>query len=282
MLVNREHPLRPGRAGLCARLIILSILAIVSLFPMYWMILTAFQPRALTLAFPPGFLPSEATVANFKELFARPYIARWTLNSFVYAGTVTALRLLTASLAGYAFAKLAFPGANAVFWFLLIGVMIPFQATLVPLFIIMTRLHLTNTYLGLILPAAASPFSVFLMKQVMQTIPSELFDAARVDGASELALWYRIAIPLAGPGLAFLGIITFVEAWNAFLWPLVITSSLEMRTLQVGLVLLKEEIPLAYGLQMAGATYASFPVTLMFFAFHRFFLRGVTIGAIKG
>lgn len=282
MLVNREHPLRPGRAGLLARLTILSVLAIVSLFPMYWMILTAFQPRALTLAFPPEFLPSDATLANFRELLARPHLIRWTLNSLLYAGSVTALRLLTASLAGYAFAKLRFPGSSAVFWLLLVGIMIPFQATLVPLFIIMTRLHLANTYLGLILPAVASPFSVFLMKQVMQTIPSELFDAARVDGASEPSLWYHVAIPLAGPGLAFLGIITFVEAWNAFLWPLVITSSLEMRTLQVGLVLLKEEIPLAYGLQMAGATYASFPIMIVFFAFHRFFLRGVTIGAIKG
>ena len=145
-----------------------------------------------------------------------------------------------------------------------------------------TRLGLVDTYLGLLLPLMVSPFSIFLMKQFIQTLPTELLDAARVDGAGEARIFWEVVLPLVRPGLAFLGIITFVAQWNAFVWPLVVTRSSGMRTLQVGLVLIREQEPLFFGLHMAAAVLAAIPVIVIFFAFQRYFLRGVTVGALKG
>lgn len=162
------------------------------------------------------------------------------------------------------------------------GLLNAFIAILVPLFIVVVRLGMIDTYWGLILPLIVNPFGVFLMKQFIQTLPSELLDAARVDGASEVQTFWSVVLPLVRPGLAFLGIITFVAQWNVFVWPLVATRSSEMRTLQVGLVLLREEAPLFFGLHMAGAVLAAIPVVIIFFAFQRYFLRGVTVGALKG
>ncbi|WP_342667672.1 carbohydrate ABC transporter permease [Deinococcus frigens] len=153
---------------------------------------------------------------------------------------------------------------------------------LVPLFIMSSRLGLVDSYAGLILPALASPYSVFLMKQFIQTLPSDLIDAVRVDGAHEFTIFTRIILPLIKPGLAFLGIITFIAQWNSFLWPLIITRSAEMRTLQVGLVLLREEVPLSYGVHMAGALLAAIPIVIVFLSSQKYFLRGTTVGAVKG
>lgn len=282
MFVNREHPLRPSRTGAIVTLLLLLILAAITVLPMYWMVLNAIQPESLSIQFPPSFWPSSVTFQHFERLFSRPYFFQWTLNSLIYASAVTVLTLVTASLAGYAYAKLRFPGSKLLFWMYVISMMLPFHTTLIPLFIILTRLGWTDTYAGLILPAVASPFAVFLMKQFIQTLPSELLDSARLDGCSEFQVWRHVVLPLSKPGLAFLGIITFVAHWNDFLWPLVITSSPDMRTLQVGLVLMREEEPLSFALQMAGATYAAIPMILVFFIFQRYFLQGGTVGAMKG
>nr|WP_246350791.1 carbohydrate ABC transporter permease [Deinobacterium chartae] len=185
-------------------------------------------------------------------------------------------------MAGYAFAKIPFAGRTPLFWAYIVAMMLPFQVILVPLFIMSSKLGMIDSYAGLILPALASPYSVFLMKQFIQTLPSELIDAARVDGAHEFKIFWSIILPLIKPGLAFLGIITFIAQWNSFLWPLIITRSAEMRTLQVGLVLLREEVPLSYGLHMAGAVLAALPIIAVFFASQKYFLRGVTVGAVKG
>jgi len=160
--------------------------------------------------------------------------------------------------------------------------MVPGQVTLIPRYILMARMHLTNTYAGLILPSVAAPLGVFLMKQFMQTIPGEIIDAGRIDGASEFGVFTRLIVPLSKPAMAVLGIFTFVGEWNDFLWPLVITNSSEMRTLQVGLAMLQEEVPMAFGTLMAGATYAAIPITLVFLLFQRYFLKGLTVGALKG
>jgi len=162
------------------------------------------------------------------------------------------------------------------------SMMVPGQVTLIPLYILATRMGLQDTYQGLIFPAVAAPFGTFLMKQFLQTLPSEILDAARIDGCSEFGIFHRVVMPLAKPGMAVLAIFTFVEQWNDFLWPLVITNRASMRTLSVGLALVQEEVPLAFNLLMAAATYAAVPMLVVFLAFQRYFLQGVTVGALKG
>ena len=154
--------------------------------------------------------------------------------------------------------------------------------TLVPLFLIMSRLNLLDTYAGLVLPGIAGPFGVFLMKQFISTLPTDLIEAATIDGCGEWLTFMKVILPLAKPGLAVLGIFTFMGQWNQFLWPLIITNSSSMRTLPVGLALLQEELPMQYGLLMAGATYAAIPMIIIFLMFQKYFLRGITVGALKG
>jgi multiple sugar transport system permease protein len=276
-----EHPLRPTRFSVSWQLVLLTFLALLSLLPLYWMVVTALTSSALTVKFPPELFPSNPTLENFRNIISRPNFKFWVFNSGLMATVITAATLLLASMAGYAFAKIRFVGSRALFWLHIMAMMLPFEAILVPLFILVTRLNMVDTYAGLILPLLASPFSVFLMKQFIQTLPTALLDSARVDGASELQVFWLVVLPLVRSGLAFLGIITFVAQWNVFVWPLIVTSRSEMRTLQVGLVLIREEVPLFYGLHMAGAVIAAVPVVLIFFAFQRYFLRGVTVGALK-
>ena len=270
------------RLGHYLAFVLLMLAAILALLPLYWMIVTAIQEPTLTVTFPPEWFPANPTLFNFERLFQRPHIFRWTLNSLIVATTVTLAQILTCAMAGYSFAKKQFPGSNFLFYLYIASMMVPGQVTLVPLFLIMSKLDLLNTYWGLILPAVASPFGVFLMKQFISTLPTELIEAAIIDGCSEWQTFYRVVLPLAKPGLAVLGIFTFMGQWNEFLWPLIITNSSAMRTLPVGLGILQEELPMQYGLLMAGATYAAVPMIIIFFTFQRYFLEGVTVGALKG
>ncbi|MFO7547026.1 MAG: carbohydrate ABC transporter permease [Trueperaceae bacterium] len=281
-LRDPDHPVKPTAVGAIVVLIILIVLALGAVAPLYWMFATSLTPSALTVRFPPELIPSEPTLRNYELVLRQPNFLRWVINSFIQATSVTFVTVTTASMAGYALAKLPFRGAKTLFWLFILSMMLPFEAILVPLFLVVTRLGLVDSYLGLILPLLVTPFAIFLMKQFIQTLPTELLDAARVDGASELRIYWNVVLPLVRPGLAFLGIITFVAQWNSFVWPLVVTRSSEMRTLQVGLVLIREQEPLFYGLHMAAAVLAAIPVIVVFFAFQRYFLRGVTVGALKG
>lgn len=282
LLRDPDHPVKPGPAGAGIILVILIVLSLAAVVPLYWMFATSLTPSALTVKFPPELVPTEPTLRNYRDVLAQPNFMRWVLNSLVQAVSVTLVTVATASMAGYALAKLPFRGAKPLFWLLMLSMMLPFEAILVPLFLVVTRLGLVDSYLGLILPLLVSPFSIFLMKQFIGTLPTELLDAARVDGAGEARIFWEVVLPLVRPGLAFLGIITFVAQWNSFVWPLVVTRSSSMRTLQVGLVLVREQEPLFYGLHMAAAVLAAVPVIVVFFAFQRYFLRGVTVGALKG
>jgi len=278
-MLRRVHrvPLRRVLA-----VIFVSVMACMSIIPLYWMVVTAFQQPALSVTFPPKWFPSPPTMRNFNALFARSHLLQRTLNSAIVSVTITASLVFTSTLAGYAFAKKQFFGRNVLFWTYVGSMMVPGQVTLIPLYLLMNRLGLRDTYAGIILPAVASPFGVFLMKQYIQTLPSVLIDAARIDGCSEFGVFTRIVLPLARPGMAVLAIFTFVDQWNDFLWPFIITSRATMRTLPVGLALLQEEVPLDFNLLMAGATYAAVPMILVFLFFQRYFLRGITVGAVKG
>lgn len=262
--------------------LILAALAGAAVIPLYWMVVTAFQQPTLTMTFPPEWFPSNPTWANFQRFLERPHVWRWMLNSLVVAVSVTGVQVFVSVMAGYAFAKKEFPGKDLLFWSYVGSMMVPSQVTLVPLYIIMSKLGFIDTFYGLIFPAIAGPFGVFLMKQSMSTLPTELIEAAKIDGSSEWGTFTRIILPLSKPGLAVLGIFTFVGQWNEFLWPLIITNSSAMRTLPIGLTLLQEEVPMQYGLLMAGATVAAIPMIVIFFSFQRYFLRGVTMGALKG
>lgn len=262
--------------------VFLLIAAGLALLPLYWMVVTALQQPTLTITFPPEWFPANPTLINFKRFFERPSVWQWTTNSLIVALSVTGIQTFTSAMAGYAFAKKQFPGGAFLFYLYIASMMVPGQVTLVPLFLIMSELDLLNTYRGLILPAIAGPFGVFLMKQFISTLPTDLIEAATIDGCSEWQTFGQVILPLAKPGLAVLGIFTFMGQWNEFLWPLIVTSSASMRTLPVGMALLQEELPMQYGLLMAGATYAAIPMIIIFFMFQRYFLRGITVGALKG
>jgi multiple sugar transport system permease protein len=274
-----------GKTLFLGAYLILGTWALVSLFPMYWMIITALKPGGLVVETPPTLVPPEPTLAHFRELFDSG-VLRWTVNTLIVASSVTIAQLLFASMAGYAFAKKQFPGKEVLFWVYVSSMIIPIYALVVPLYRLMDNLHLLNSYLGLILPGVAAPFGVFLMRQFIQTLPTEILDAGRIDGCSEWGLFWKIVLPLAKPGLAVLGIFAFTEQWASFFWPLVITSSSDMNVLTVGIASLQAFDVTSgvkdYGLMMAGATWSAIPMIAVFFLFQRYFVRGITLGAIKG
>ena len=261
---------------------LLAVWALVSLFPLYWMLLTALSPQADTTMFPPRWLPQHLTFENFRWLFSHVGMGRWFFNSLLVASAITAGSLLINTMAGYAFAKLRFPAREQLFWMLLSLMMVPEIVTLIPLYVVVNDLWLSDTYFILIAPFLASVWGIFLIKQFLQTLPSALLDSARVDGASEWTIFYRIVLPLAKPVLGALAIFTFVSQWNSLLWWLLFTSSTQMRNVQVGLAGIRFQYATEYGPLMAGALLAAVPIVIVFFAFQRFFVRGLTVGALKG
>jgi multiple sugar transport system permease protein len=255
--------------------------AAITLLPLLWLISTAFKPNALVMQMPPELIPNPITLHNFVAFFRQMNVWRWILNSAIVVTAVTCGHVLFYSMAGYAFAKMNFPGRRILFWVVLATLTIPLQVIVVPLYKMMVDLAWVNTYWGLILPALVGPASLFLMKQFMSTLPSSLIDAARVDACSEWRIFWRIVVPLAKPAIAVMGIFTFMGFWNSFFWPLVVTQTREMRTLTVGLTMVRYA-QFDYGTLMAGSVVAAIPMFVVFLAFQRYFLRGLTIGALKG
>jgi multiple sugar transport system permease protein len=274
----------PGeRVFMLIAYVILSSWAVVSLFPLYWMVTTALKPPTVVMSLPPEWIPTSVSLNNFREAFANSPVARWTLNSLFMAVSVTAFQLLFATMAGYGFAKKSFPGRELLFWIYVSSMMIPGFALIIPLFTLMTQLGLVNSYVGLIAPGLSAPFGVFLMRQFIQTLPTELIEAATLDGCSEIGVFTNIILPLSKPGLAVLGIFVFIGQWNAFLWPLIVINSSTMMTLTVGFALLaNRELRVNYGALMAAGTYMALAQMIVFFAFQRYFVQGITVGGIKG
>jgi len=269
--------------GKIISLTFLILWAFFSLSPLLWMISTAFKPIGSYLKVPPEIFPQNPTIGNFTELIKNaPHWWRWVLNSFIVASTITASNVLLCSAAGYAFAKKRFFGNKIIFWAIISSMMIPGQVTLIPLYQLISRMGLINTYGALCLPFLASAFGIFLMKQYITSMSSEMFDAGRIDGCSEFGLFTRIVLPLCKPALAVLTIFTFMAQWNDFLWPLVVTTTAEMKTLQVGLSTLQNKWSTDYGLLMSGATLSALPMIIIFFSFQRYFVQGLRLGSIKG
>ena len=266
---------------LVASYAILVVAGIVSVIPFLYVLSTSLKDNAALFSYPPEWIPSEPTLLNFQSLLQNyPYL-RWTLNSLVVASAVTAVKVVIDSMAGYAFAKMTFPGKDILFLIVLMTLMVPFAATLIPLFLIVRGLGLTNSYLGLILPALASPIGIFMMRQFIESLPSDLENAARLDGCSEFQIFRRIILPLMNPGLGVLGVFTFMTQWTSYLWPLVINTREEMFTLTVGVQSLRSLFTVDWGVLSAGAVLSMLPLILVFLFLQRYFIAGSIAGALK-
>lgn len=262
----------------------LALGAFFMLLPFAWMIVSSFMSAAEIMARPLRWLPAELQLRNYEALAAAIPLGNMYANSLIVTISITVGVLLTSSLAGYGFAKFHFPGRDILFVLVLATMMIPFFVVLIPIFFLVRQLGWMDSYLGLIVPNIVTAFGIFLMRQYMLTLPDELLDAARIDGASELAIYWRIALPLAGPALGALAILAFVYHWNSFLWPLVVIRSRELATIPIGLNSLRvyASSPEVINLQMAGAALAIIPVVAVFAVLQRHFVRGIALTGLKG
>jgi multiple sugar transport system permease protein len=261
--------------------------AVIMLGPFFWTLSTSLKPVGDVFASPPKWIPHPFTLQAYREVFALPF-PRYLLNSVIVSVSIVGLNVVFATSAAYAFAKLRFPGRNALFFILLLTLMVPFQVNLIPLYRIMVGLHTmwpaigANTYFGLIAPSAVQVFGIFLMRQFIAAIPNAILESARLDGASEWRILRSIIFPLAGPAIATLAIFTFVTAWNDFLWPLIVTNTDSMRTLPVGLATLARKNTMNWSSTMAGAVITVIPMLMVFGVLQRRFIEGLTAGAVKG
>ena len=262
-------------------MIILCTLMILFIFPFYWIITGSFKDLSSAIANPPEWFPVTPIMDNWVSLFQQP-IFRWTFNSFFIAIATTFLVCLTSSLSGYVLAKKRFPGKKIIFWLLIMAMALPKQVIMVPLFNILTSLDWIDSYKSLILPAVGWPFGIFLMKQFSETIPTELIEASRIDGCSELGIFTKMVLPIVKPGVAALAIFTFITSWNDYFMQLILIRSTDMQTLPLGVATMQLEFTTNYGLMMAGAALASIPMIVIFLIFQKSFTQGITIGAVKG
>jgi len=251
------------------------------LVPFYWMLNTSLKLEADVFAYPPEWIPQPATLVHYVEVWTRLPFARFLLNSLLVAAMITLSNVFFCTLAGYTFAKLRFPGRDKIFFVLLMTLMVPFQVNLIPLYKLMDLFKWLDTYWALIVPGATSVFGMYLMRQYILSIPDELMDSARVDGCSEFGIFWRIVAPLSLPGVATLAIFTFMGAWTDFLWPMIVTSSMDMRTLPVGIALLQEYHTTNWTQTMAGSAIAALPMIIVFLFMQRQFIEGLTAGAVK-
>jgi ABC-type glycerol-3-phosphate transport system permease component len=256
---------------------------IIMIGPFYWMIVTAFKPPAEVLVFPPTWWPQAPSLRPWTELAElRGGFHNFFRNSLFVTSVITLLVLLTSSLSGYVFAKFQFRGRELLFLLVLSTLMIPLNVSIIPLYELMVNFNWTNSYWALIIPSAYSPLGIFLMRQFMHAIPNDLIDAARIDGASELAIFFRIVLPLSTPALAALGIFTFMWNWDDFLWPLVILDEAHLYTLPLGLAQLRGRFGSDVGTMMAGATLTVLPVLVVYLFAQRRFVEGITMTGMKG
>ncbi|WET76330.1 carbohydrate ABC transporter permease [Amycolatopsis sp. QT-25] len=273
---RRRRPSR--RAALYATLI---IGAAMSVFP-YWLIVsTALKPRGELFEAAPWAPPSSPTLENLGALLGSDF-ALSILNTFLFVTILTVGQLIFTTLAAYAFARLDFRGRDSLFWLYLATLMVPNVVTLIPLFLIMRELDLVNSWYGLVAPYVfGTPYGIFLMRQFFRSIPREIEEAARVDGAGHLTILWRIILPLSRPILATLAIVTVISSWNNFLWPLIITSSADTRVVTVAIAALRSEIGIDYTRMMAGSLLTLLPMLLVFVFFQRYIVRSVALTGLK-
>lgn len=262
--------------------VLLILGGLVMLFPFAWMVGTSLKPDRELFVTPPQLIPAPFTPENYARVAETFPLARFVLNSLIVAAVSTSAQILTSAMAAYGFARLRFRGRDALFLVYLATLMVPLQVTIVPLFIEMRLLGFVNTYPGLVLPTIASAFGTFLLRQAILSLPSELEEAAFIDGASHWTVFRRIVLPLSRPALAAFGIFAFMASWNSFLWPLVVVNSQDLMTLPVGLSNLQGRYETAWNLVMAGATISVIPIMAVYVTAQKHVIRGVALSGLKG
>jgi len=256
--------------------------AIVALFPLVWMLSASFMAPGESSSYPPTLVPAHPTLDNYRELFERTGVGRYLFNSVFLAVSATALSLVFNVMAGYAFAKLRFAGRDRLFKTMLGALVIPGQVAMIPLFLLLKHLGLVNSYAGVIVPALASIFGIFLIRQYALSIPDDLLEAARIDGASEWRIFSWIVVPLLRPIIVTLAVFTLLGTWNDFMWPLIVLSDKDLYTLPVALASLSREHVQDNELMMAGAVLTIVPVLVVFLALQRYYIQGLMMGSVKG
>jgi multiple sugar transport system permease protein len=262
--------------------VVLLLGAAITALPLVWMFAASFMPTGEATTYPPRLIPSRITLLHYQELFTRLNLGRAFLNSALVASAVTLISLLFNSMAGYAFAKLRFQGRDRLFAVLVAALAIPVQVSMLPLFLLMKSMGLVNTYWGVIIPGMATIFGIFLIKQYMVTLPQDLLDAARIDGASEWRIYWTVILPLARPVLVTLAIFSFMSSWNDFMWPLIVLTDDSRYTLPVAVANLVGEHVQDVELMMAGSVLTVMPVLVLFLALQRQYIAGLTVGSVKG
>ncbi len=270
----------PKYARIINGIIILAV-ALFFIFPLYWIITGSLKEAAVINAREPQWFPTDPTLSNYERLFEQPAV-KWLLNTFFMAGMSMALTCVSASMAGYALAKKRFRGRKLIFTLMVCAMALPKQVIVIPLLREMSFFGLHDNLWAVILPTISWPFGIFLMKQFSETIPTEMLEAARVDGAGEIRTFVQIVFPMIKPGVGALAIFTFVSAWNDYFLQLIMLTSREGLTISLGIAKLQSEMSSDFGLIMAGACLAAIPIIAIFIAFQRYFTQGITMGAVKG
>lgn len=285
MTERRRNPYLPfvRMLGLAA----LAALALMTMAPFLWMVLTSLKTQQEAFAYPPTLLPRNGPQwQNYTQLFTLVPFGRYFLNTVIVTGAVVVGQLLISSMAAYAFARLRFVGRDTIFLFYLATMMVPFQVTLIPLYLLVVQLGWVNTYWGLIAPGLSSAYGIFLLRQAFLTQPEELADAARIDGASEYGIYWRIFLPLNGPALATVGVFAFLGTWTDLLWPLLIVRDQNLRTLELGLAYFNSAVPQFvqpnWPLLMAAAVVVMLPVIVVYLFTQRYFTEGIALTGVKG
>ncbi|PYN49310.1 MAG: sugar ABC transporter permease [Candidatus Rokuibacteriota bacterium] len=272
---------RPRLAGLLVNGLLLGG-ATITLLPLVWMVSVSLMSPGEASAFPPPLLPGRVTFANYRELFAHAGMGRYLVNSVVLTIVVTLVSVLFNVAAGYAFAKLRFAGRDRIFKVLLGALVIPSQVAMVPLFLLLKQLGLVNTYGGVIVPAMAGIFGIFVVRQYALSIPDDLLEAARIDGANEFRIFRSVIAPVLKPIVVTLAVFTSLGTWNDFMWPLIVLNDSELYTLPVALASLSREHVQDNELMMAGSVLTTLPVLLVFLVLQRYYIEGLTLGSVKG
>jgi ABC-type glycerol-3-phosphate transport system permease component len=277
------------RRGAAALLYALEIAAVaVAVAPILWMVSTSLKPEGQILSAVPHWIPQTWTLDNFRQVLVKYAFVRWMANSVIVAVAATAIAVVVDAMAGYALARFVFPGSGLIYGAIISMLLVPIQVTVIPLFVLFAEWRMLDTYPALILPTTANVTGVFLMRQFFLSIPAELEEAARIDGAGDIAVFARVILPLSRPSMAAVAALTFVSSWNNFLWPLIATSSDRARTLPVGIAQYmgaqagtSGSAP-AFGAPLASAVMATAPALIAFFLLQRYFTEGITTTGIKG
>lgn len=262
----------------------LLVLGILTLFPIYYMVVSSFGPPNEAGAASYSLIPRNMTLDSYKCFFAFSKSSlRWIINSVIVAGVVTLSNVIFAGMAGYAFAKIKFPGSKQLFFLLLFAMMVPYQVTQVPLYILVANvLKLTDTYTALIVPSLVTSYNVFMAKQFFTSLPTSILEAAKIEGCNQFQIVIKIVMPISKTILSVMAIMTFMGSWNTFFWPFLVCNSEAMQTIQVGLKNFSFANTTYFSPMMAGATISALPMFILFFTLQRYFLEGVTVGAVKG